>query len=300
MSSPRDERWPRSVGVIGLGIMGSALARHLSRAGREVIGFDIDAARVHALAGAHFRSAPSCSAVGEEADLILTSLPNEHALATAVGGILEARRRPDRALAELSTLSLACKRREFERLARAGIAMLDTPISGTGAQAVAGDLVLYVSGDETLSQRCRPILADFSRQQLYLGAFGAGTKMKLVANLLVAIHNVAAAEAVSLGLRLGLDAASLCDVLSAGAGQSRMLEVRGPMMARGVYEPATMKLEVWQKDMRLIKALAEESGASTPLFDATIPLYLAAAAVGNSQMDTAAVRLALEAAGKSP
>jgi 3-hydroxyisobutyrate dehydrogenase-like beta-hydroxyacid dehydrogenase len=265
-----------------------------------VIGFDIDAARVHALADAHFRSAPSCSAVGEEADLILTSLPSEHALATAVSGILEARGRPDRALVELSTLSLACKQREFDRLARAGIAMLDTPISGTGAQAVAGDLVLYVSGDETLSQRCRPILADFSRQQLYLGAFGAGTKMKLVANLLVAIHNVAAAEAVSLALRLGLDATSLCDVLSAGAGQSRMLEVRGPMMARGVYEPATMKLEVWQKDMRLIKALAEESGASTPLFDATIPLYLAAAVVGNSQMDTAAVRLALEAAGMSP
>ena len=79
--------------------------------------------------------------------------------------------------------------------------MLDTPISGTGAQAAAGDLVLYVSGDEELSQRCRPVFAGFSRQAIFLGAFGAGTKMKFVANLLVAIHNVAAAEAVSLGLR---------------------------------------------------------------------------------------------------
>ena len=300
MSSTNDERWPRSVGVIGLGIMGSALARHLSRAGREVIGFDIDAARIDALAGTRFRSAPSCSAVGDEADLILTSLPSEEALTTAVGGVLEARRRPDRALVELSTLSLGCKHREYERLARAEIAMLDTPISGTGAQAAAGDLVLYVSGDEGVSQRCRPVFADFSRQQIYLGAFGAGTKMKLVANLLVAIHNVAAAEAVSFGSRLGLDAASLCDVLAAGAGQSRMLEVRGPMMARGVYEPATMKLDVWQKDMRLIKALAEDSGAATPLFDATIPLYFAAIAEGHGQMDTAAVRLALEAAAKRP
>jgi 3-hydroxyisobutyrate dehydrogenase-like beta-hydroxyacid dehydrogenase len=286
--------------MIGLGIMGSALARHLSRGGRDVIGFDIDAARAHALAGSHFRIARSAADLGTEAELILTSLPSEDALTAAVDGILEAPRQPDQALVELSTLSLGCKHREFERLARAGIAMMDTPISGTGAQAAAGDLVLYVSGDEVLSQRCRPVFGGFSRQQIYLGAFGAGTKMKFVANLLVAIHNVAAAEAISLGLRLGLDAASLCDVLSAGAGQSRMLEVRGPMMARGVYQPATMKLDVWQKDMRLIKALAEESGASTPLFDATIPLYLAAIAEGHEQMDTAAVRLALEASAKRP
>jgi L-threonate 2-dehydrogenase len=298
VSSAGDSSWPKAVGVIGLGIMGSALARHLSDAGRDVIGFDIDPARAHALAGAHFRSAPSVAAVDEKAELILTSLPSEDALAQAVSSIVAAPRRPNRAVVELSTLSLACKHRESDRLARAGIAMLDTPISGTGAQAAAGDLVLYVSGDEELSQRCRPVFACFSRQQIYLGVFGAGTKMKFVANLLVAIHNVAAAEAVSLGLRLGLDDASLCDVLSAGAGQSRMLEVRGPMMARGVYEPATMKLDVWQKDMRLIKALALEIGAPTPLFDATIPLYLAAIEEGHGQMDTAAVRLALETSSK--
>jgi L-threonate 2-dehydrogenase len=298
LSSARDNSWPKAVGVIGLGIMGSALARHLSDAGRDVIGFDIDPGRAHALAGTHFRSAPSVAAVDEKAELILTSLPSEDALAQAVNSIIATPRTPNRAVVELSTLSLACKHRESDRLARAGIAMLDTPISGTGAQAAAGDLVLYVSGDEELSQRCRPVFACFSRQQIYLGAFGAGTKMKFVANLLVAIHNVAAAEAVSLGLRLGLDDASLCDVLSAGAGQSRMLEVRGPMMARGVYEPATMKLDVWQKDMRLIKALALEIGAPTPLFDATIPLYLAAIDEGHGQMDTAAVRLALETSSK--
>ncbi len=225
----------------------------------------------------------------------MTSLPAEDALTAVVDGVLEAPRRPGQALVELSTLSLACKQREFDRLAAAGIAMLDTPISGTGAQAAAGDIVLYVSGDEDLSQRCLGVFADFSRKAIHLGPFGAGTKMKLVANLLVAIHNVAAAEALSLGLRCGLDPASLCDVLSAGAGQSRMLEVRGPMMVQGAYEPPTMKLTVWQKDMRLIKAFAHETGAATPLFDTTIPLYLAAVAEGHGQMDTAAVRLALEA-----
>jgi L-threonate 2-dehydrogenase len=298
LSDACDNSWPRSVGVIGLGIMGSAVARHLAAAGREVVGFDIDASRAEAVAGPRFRKAASVAAVAEEADLLLTSLPTEDALVAVIDGILGAPRRPSQALVELSTLSLACKRREFERLAAAGIAMLDTPISGTGAQAAAGEAVLYASGEEEISRRCLAVFADFSRKVIYLGHFGAGTKTKFVANLLVAIHNVAAAEALSLGLRCGLDPASLCEVLSAGAGQSRMLEVRGPMMVQGVYEPPTMKLNVWQKDMQLIKAFADETGAPTPLFDATIPLYLAAVAEGHGQMDTAAVRLALEASAK--
>lgn len=298
MSVASNESWPRSIGVIGLGIMGSAVARHLAAVGREVVGFDIDATRADMLAGPRFRKVDSVRAAADEADLLLTSLPAEDALTAVVDGVLEAPRRRGQALVELSTLSLACKQREFDRLAAAGIAMLDTPISGTGAQAAAGDIVLYVSGDEDLSQRCLGVFADFSRKAILLGPFGAGTKMKFVANLLVAIHNVAAAEAVSLGLRCGLDAASLCDVLSAGAGQSRMLEVRGPMMVQGAYEPPTMKLTVWQKDMRLIKGFAHEVGAATPLFDTTIPLYLAAVAEGHGQMDTAAVRLALEASAK--
>lgn len=298
MSIASNESWPRSIGVIGLGIMGSAVARLLAAAGRDVLGFDIDASRAEALAGPRFQRAPSVTAAAEEADLLLTSLPAEDALTAVVDGVLDAARRPGQALVELSTLSLVGKQREFERLTAAGIAMLDTPISGTGTQAATGDIVLYVSGDEDLSQRCLAVFADFSRKAIYLGPFGAGTKMKFVANLLVAVHNVAAAEAVSLGLRCGLDPASLCDVLSAGGAQSRVLEIRGPMMVQGAYEPPTMKLSVWQKDMRLIKAFAHEVGAATPLFDATIPLYLAAVAEGHGQMDTAAVRLALEASAR--
>jgi putative dehydrogenase len=286
--------WPESIGVIGLGIMGSAVAGHLAAAGREVIGFDIDRARAEAVAGPCLRIAASAGSAAEAADLVFTSLPSEESLAATVSAILAARRRPDQALVELSTLSLGCKLRERERLAAVGIAMLDTPISGTGAQTAAGDAVLYVSGDEDVSRRCAPVFSDFSRKAITLGAFGNGTRMKFVANLLVAVHNVAAAEALSLGLSSGLDPATLCEVLCAGAGQSRMLEVRGPMMVRGVYEPPTMKLDVWQKDMRLIKAFAQEIGAPTPLFDVTAPLYRAAVAQGHGHKDTGAVRLALE------
>ncbi|MBV9703494.1 MAG: NAD(P)-dependent oxidoreductase [Methylobacteriaceae bacterium] len=293
MSAASEENWPDSIAVIGLGIMGSAVARHLVAAGRDVIGFDTDAPRAQAVAERHLRLAASAAAAAAAADLLLTSLPTEESLDATVTAVLGARRRPKQVLVELSTLSLSSKLSQCERLAAAGIAMLDTPISGTGAQAAAGDLVLYVSGDAEATRRCLPVFSDFSHRAICLGVFGNGTKVKFIANLLVAVHNVAAAEALSLGLRCGLDPATLCDVLAAGAGQSRMLEVRGPMMVRDIYEPPTMKLDVWQKDMRLIKAFAEESGAATPLFDTTIPLYRSAA-VSHGLKDTAAVRLAID------
>jgi putative dehydrogenase len=292
--------WPSAVGVIGLGIMGSSVARHLAAAGRRVIGFDTDGARLQVLAGHGIRMVESAAAAAAEADLLLTSLPSEQALEATVDAMVQASRPPNQVLTELSTLSLEGKTRQSKRLAAAGVLMLDCPISGTGAQAAVKDIVLLVSGDEAVGRRCQRVFDDFSRSAIYLGPFGNGTRMKLVANLLVAIHNVAAAEAISLGVHCGLDPATLCDVLCAGAGNSRMLEMRGPMMVREVYEPPTMKLDVWQKDMGLIKEFAQRVGVVTPLFDATAPLYRAAVAAGHGQEDTAAVRSALEALSSRP
>lgn len=285
--------WPTSLGVIGLGIMGSSVARHLAAAGWKVAGFDTDRRAATAIDGIQLME--SATALADGVDVILTSLPSDRALAATVDSIGRNTGRPDRVLIELSTLSLGAKLQQRDRLAAAGIAMLDCPISGTGAQAAAKDIVLLVSGDAAVNRRCQPVFADFCRSVLYLGAFGNGTRMKFVANLLVAIHNVAAAEAISLATRCGLDATTLCDVLTAGAGTSRMLEVRGPMMVRGAYEPPTMKLDVWQKDMRLIEEFARQVGAATPLFDATTPLYRAAVAAGDGHKDTAAVRSVIEA-----
>ena len=119
--------------------------------------------------------------------------------------------------------------------------------------------------------------------------------MKFVANLLVAIHNVAAAEALVLAMKAGLDPAMALKVLGDGGGSSRMLQVRGPMMVKGDYaSDVTMKLDVWQKDMNVISEFAKAAGCPTPLFAATAPLYLAATA-SNPMEDTGAVCAVLEA-----
>ena len=135
----------------------------------------------------------------------------------------------------------------------------------------------------------------FARAHYYVGAFGAGSKMKFVANLLVAIHNVAAAEALVLAMKAGLDPAMTLKVIADGAGSSRMLQVRGPMMVRGTYAEPTMKLDVWQKDMNVIADFAREVGCPTPLFATTAPFYVAALAAGRGSEDTGAVCAVLEA-----
>jgi 3-hydroxyisobutyrate dehydrogenase-like beta-hydroxyacid dehydrogenase len=139
-----------------------------------------------------------------------------------------------------------------------------------------------------------PIIKGFARSQHYIGAFGTGSRMKFVANLLVAIHNVAAAEALVLGMKAGLDPAKVFEVIADGAGSSRMLQVRGPLMVKGDYSKAMMKLGLWQKDMRIIAEFARELRCPTPLFTATEPLYAAAIASRPDTDDAGAVCTVLE------
>jgi 3-hydroxyisobutyrate dehydrogenase-like beta-hydroxyacid dehydrogenase len=280
-----------TVGVIGLGIMGGAIARNLVASGQTVCGYDPDRARVEEARTSGIETLASAGEVAARADIVLTSLPSTAALdATAREiAVLPDDARRGTIVAELSTLPLDCKIANRDLLAERGVVLLDCPLSGTGAQAAVRDLVVYASGDEAGCRRCEPVFLAFGRACPYLGEFGNGTKMKFVANLLVAIHNVATAEAMLLGVRSGLDPQVLCEVAGSGAGGSRVFDLRGPLMVSQQYEPATMKLEIWQKDMKLIREFAESLGVDTPLFSASAPIYDAAVETGRGKQDTAAV-----------
>jgi putative dehydrogenase len=283
--------------MLGLGIMGSAISRNLINAGRSVVGYDPDEARRTEALAIGVKLQDSAADVAAKSALILLSLPDSEALDESVVTITDRSKSQfsGHILAELSTLDLECKFSNRERLAEVGISFLDCPISGTGAQALTGDIAIYASGDIDTHNQCLSVFQDFARSVHYLGEFGQGTKMKFVANLLVAIHNVATAEALVFGTNCGLDADMLCDVIGAGAGSSRIFELRSSLMASGVYNPPTMKLDVWQKDMALIANFAAKIGVPTPLFSATSPLYSAAIKKGLGQEDTAAVCTVLQA-----
>jgi 3-hydroxyisobutyrate dehydrogenase-like beta-hydroxyacid dehydrogenase len=280
----------KSVAVIGLGIMGGAIARNLLAAGFAVSGFDVDKARAAAAADVAVKSSVAEAAHG--ADLILTSLPSVAALDATVDA-LAAESRPGLILAEISTFPIEAKEAARHRLAAAGIVMLDCPLSGTGAQAVTRDLALYGSGDEAAYARCGDAFAGFARVSHYLGAFGNGSRMKFVANLLVAVHNVAAAEAIVLGTKAGLDPERILEVIGSGAGTSRIFELRGPMMAKGVYTPPTATMHVLQKDSAIIAEFARALGVDTPMLSAAAPLYDEAAAQGYAEEDVGAVHAVL-------
>jgi putative dehydrogenase len=282
-----------AVGVFGLGIMGGAYATNLIAAGWRVVGFDIDAARRKQMARAGVDIAKDARAVAREAPIIITALPSPTALEATVSEIV-ASGAPRRIVIEAGTFTLEDKMKAAEMLHAAGHIALDCPVSGTGAQAKTKDLVIYASGDTKTIARLRPLFAAFSRAVYDLGAYGNGSRMKYVANLLVAIHNVASAEAMVLGMKAGLDPKTVHDLVAAGAGTSRVFELRAPMMVRNRYDEATMKISTWQKDMAVIGEYAAHAGCPTPLFSATLPIYAAAMATGHAADDTAAVCAVLE------
>ena len=280
-----------AVGVIGLGAMGSAMSANLVKAGVEVRGYDVVAGKRAALKRAGGKPVASIGKLS--AGIIITSLPSAAAL-HAVSDLLQKKC----VVVETSTLPIEDKEKARATLKRKGITLLDCPLSGTGAQAKTKDLVVFASGEKSGFEKAKAIFPGFARSHFYLGAFGNGSRMKFVANLLVAIHNVSAAEAFVLGMKAGLPAKTIFEVIENSAGTSRMFQVRGPQMVKGRYDGPGIAVGLFQKDMRIIGEFAARIGAPTSLFNASAAIYNAAMAQGHAGDDTAAVCAVLESMAK--
>lgn len=281
------------VGIIGLGIMGGAFAENLVAAGWRVIGHDIAPARRRALARLGVEIADDAADVARKAKTIITSLPKPEALAATAAAIAKAGL-ARRVVVEASTFAIEDKVKAEAVLRKAGHVLLDCPVSGTGAQAKTKDLVVYASGGAAEIKKLRPMFAAFTRAVYDVGAFGNGSRMKYVANHLVAIHNVASAEAMVLGMKAGLPPQLIFDLIRTGAGNSRIFELRAPMMVKNDYGNVTMKISVWQKDMDVIGRYAKKIKVPTPMFDASSRIYEKALKGGHGAEDTAAVCAVLE------
>lgn len=284
------------VGLVGLGIMGGAFARNILKEGFSVYGHDIDAANLDKFKQLGGIASKSACDVASQCDVIITSLPSVdsfHEVMTGNNGIRASNNR-DLIVVECSTLSIEDKTLAHDKLADAGIVLLDCPVSGTGAQAATKDLSIYVSGNEAASNKCQAVLNGMANKTFYVGEFGNGSKMKFVANVLVHIHNVASAEAMVLAMKAGLDPATTFDVIKAGAGNSRIFELRAPMMVNDDYSDATMKMDVWQKDIQVISDFANELNCPVPLFTTGTEIYQAAMEQGMQKLDTASVCRVLE------
>jgi 3-hydroxyisobutyrate dehydrogenase-like beta-hydroxyacid dehydrogenase len=285
-----------TIGLVGVGLLGTAVAGRLLKAGHRVVGFDIAPDRGRALVTMGGEVAASARAAALASEAVCTLLPTLAAVETAILGPdgVAAAGKPGQVVIQMSTISPALSVRLAAESRARGLDFLDCPVSGTSGVVARGEGMLFVGGERRVFERWRPLLEAMLPRAVYIGAAGQAMVLKLVANLLVALNSAAAAEALHLARRAGLDPAVALEVLTGSAAGSRMLEVRGPLMVRGEY-PAQMKLDLFMKDLHLIQDAATAAGAALPLTDAAERLYAAAAQTGHGKEDLAVVLTALAA-----
>jgi L-threonate 2-dehydrogenase len=281
------------IGMVGLGIMGGAMAESLIKQGYRVSGFDVSATACKRLRAAGGQVLKSAAEVAQASDVLIVSLSTSAALAATVDSLTAGGKRAkgkELIVVETSTLPLEDKLHAQQTLQGLGMSVLDCPISGTAVRLKERAWTVYSSGNQKACQRIEPIFKVFTDNLPYVGAFGNGTKMKFAANHLVAIYNVACAESVTLARKMGLNPQDVLDLFGhsqvIGTGVMRL---RMPQMIRREYSPPTMKVEVWQKDMQVIGDMAKSVDCPLPLFGACAPIYSAAMAQGLAQQDTASV-----------
>ena len=285
-----------TVGVIGLGPMGGHIAGNLLKNGFDVVGYDIRPERMAELDELGLGAAQSTTEVSERADVLATSLPNASALQGVIDGVLE-HPKPGQILIECSTLTVEQKLAAHEQLDAGGKLLLDSPISGTPPMLAKMMASIYVSGDQSAYQECVPVLEGFTATNFYVGEVGNGSRMKFLANYLVHVHVAAAAECIVMGEKAGLDPELVQTVLKESAGASKMLEIRGAMMAKSDYrEGGGTMFDVYEKDASIITEFAASVKSPIDLYVSARQKFNSAIALGLGHLDTSAVCKAIEVA----
>jgi len=276
------------VGVIGLGIMGGAFAANMAKAGVQVTGFDPVKSKVNALVKAGGKAGKSAADVARKSDVVLTSLTSPAILDAVISGKdgLLAGARKGLIVMETSTLAIDDKERVRATLAKKGVSLMDSPVSGAGKQAAVGEITIMVSGTKKDFNTVKAFLPAFTMLQYHVGPFGDGMKLKMLINMLISVHGAAFAEAITLARASGIDLDVFGDVLKKSAGNSRVIEYRGPLMLADEYADPKVKtadLTVMIKDNNLIEDYAKGNNAPVPVFQASMFSAYAAMAQGFGQ-----------------
>ena len=285
----------KRIGVVGVGLLGSAVARRLLAGGFTVTGHDTRSDAVAALASKGLRAAASPAAAAAGADVIFTILPSLEIVEKVItdpGGLIDAAP-PSATILQMSTISPDLTRRLARAAQARGLGFLDTPMSGTSSMVERGDCTIFVGGDRARADACRPVFDAVARRTVYVGPVGAACLAKLATNLLVGLNTVALAEALVLGAKGGLEPAALLEILRDSAAGSRMLDVRGPLMVQHDFA-AQMKLDLFMKDFALMLDEGRRLGAPLPLTSIAQQLCGATSAAGHGMEDLAAVLTTFE------
>jgi 3-hydroxyisobutyrate dehydrogenase-like beta-hydroxyacid dehydrogenase len=283
------------IAIIGVGLLGSAVASRLLAGGFAVTGYDSRPEQLKALGPRGLRAASNLTEAATGADAVFTILPSLETVEAAIlgpGGLLAGLAR-SATLIQMSTISPTLTRRLGEAAASAGVGFLDAPMSGTSAMVERGDCTIFAGGDASRIEACRPVFAAIAKRTIHVGPIGSASLAKLATNLLVALNTAAVAEALVLGVKGGLAPQALLDILKDSAAASKMVDVRGPLMVEHRFDPQ-MKLDLFMKDFRLMLEEAQRLGVALPLTSLTQQICTATVAAGRGGEDLAALITTLE------
>jgi 3-hydroxyisobutyrate dehydrogenase len=291
LSGSRQSEGPsiHRVGMIGLGKMGLPIARNLIERGFEVTGYCRHGSPELVAAGGIAATSPAD--VAKSADVLVSILPDAAAVEEVVCGERGTLRtaRSGSVHIEMSTVDVAAKSRIRDAVQKRGGDLLDCPMSGSPGMVAPRLATTFVSGDLASVEVVRPVLDAISGPWVYTGVFGTGARMKYVANLLIAVHTVAAAEAIVLARRSGLDLELVQQTLDTSIASSAIWKQRGPLMRQRAWLPAPGPIATLHAILLQIEEFATSTGVSTPVFSSAKAVFDKALADGRGELDIASV-----------
>jgi 3-hydroxyisobutyrate dehydrogenase len=277
----------QTVGLVGIGKIGLPIAENLIKSGFRVVGYRRSPMPEFTAIGGV--AASSVAEVGAAADIVLTCLPSSEALEEVVQGPngLLTTARGGQIVVELGSHPLSVKQAQIAPLAAKGAVFVDGEVSGTPGMVSARKGIVYLGGDAEACKTAEPVMHGFADSCIYFGPFGAASKVKLVNNLLVAVHIAAAAEAMALGLKAGVDVDLMIKAVATGSGGSTQFGIRAPWMAEKRFLPIQGSIPQLAHYFDLIGEFADQAGAATPILDCVSGLYQRAMDKGYSDRDVA-------------
>jgi L-threonate 2-dehydrogenase len=284
------------VGFVGLGVLGSAIAKNIVAGGASVLGYDISAQAMERAAEDGVTGAASLDDIARDCPVVFTCLPFAAALQEVIdtGSGLTRIAHDGQIVVELSTLAVADKEAARNVLTARGRRVLDCPVSGNRIMALRKGLTAFCSGEQADYEAVRELLLLFCKKEHYVGPFGNGSKTKFCGNILNLVHNTVAAEVMVLAMKSGLDPKQFHEVISGSGSSSAMFEVRGQLMADNDYTREGMNFSIPLKDSRIISEHAASVNTPITLYQTALQFYHAAAAQGLAHLDAAAVCKVME------
>ena len=279
----------KRIGFVGLGLMGSGMAKNLMAAGFPLVGYDIDESKMEAISKLGGKRLASPERMSAEVDVIIFSLPNSHIVNDVVKNALKLFEFWKKGLIviDATTADPILSEELATQLREKGIEMLDATVSGTSKMCAEKDVIFMVGGKDGIFKECQPIFSAMGKEAFFVGKNGAGATTKLVVNLVLGLNRMALAEGLTLGKKAGMDQRRLLEVLMKSAAYSKAMDMKGSKMVNKEFLPPEGKLGFYLKDVRLMLDLGHRLNCPLPLISVHAQALLSEVSKGRAEWDSA-------------